>query len=144
MTSEVPDWMRNEYLSNLNANIGTNVGAPVGADYVSRGLLQQKQDWQNYYRDLGLSLTGRQPLTQAQTPATSDYMSNYTPTSVMGYTSSTYSPYASSYANMYGTNASYGLGQQKIMQDYIGMGMQGAGMFMASSIRYKKNVKLWE
>ncbi len=124
MTGQVPDWQRQQYLSNLRANLGTNIGSGIGADYTSRGLLQQNQDWQNYYRDLGLSLTGRQPLTQATTPATSDYMSNFTPATNMNYVSSTYSPYASAYANMYGTNASY---QNNMFQNYMKLGQMGAG-----------------
>jgi len=103
MDSDVPDWMRDEYLSNLSANMGTNVGAPIAADYVSRGLLQQKKDWQDYYRNLGLTLTNRSPLTQASTPNTSDYMSNYTPNSVMGFMGNTYG----TAGNIYGNQLSY-------------------------------------
>jgi len=108
MGSNVPDWQRQEYLSNLNANMGTNIGSPIGADYASLGLLQQKQDWQNYYRNLGLSITGRQPVYSATTPATSGSVtSQYSPQGVMNYNASTYSPYASAYSSMYGTNANY-------------------------------------
>jgi len=131
MDSEVPDWMRNEYLSNLNANMGTNVGAPIAADYVSRGLLQQKQDWQNYYRDLGLSLTGRQPLTQAQTPATSDYMSNYSPTSVMGYTSNNYGTYSGLYGSMYNANANVAAQGNPYFNAVAGIAGMGLGGWMS-------------
>jgi hypothetical protein len=105
MTSDVPDWMRDEYLSNLRANLGTNIGSPIAADYTSRGLLQQKQDWQNYYRDLGLSITGRQPISTATAPQTSNYMAGFTPNSVMSYNMQGYSPYVSAFTNMYNTNA---------------------------------------
>lgn len=108
MNSEVPDWMRQEYLSNLNASLGTNVGAPIAADYTSRGLLEQKKGWQDYYRNLGLSVANRQPLTQATSPGYSDYMSNYTPSASMNYQAQTYAPYVSSYSNMYSTNAQQG------------------------------------
>lgn len=66
MTGEVPQALRQQYLSNLNAQLGTNVNAPVGADYVSRGLLDQAQQYRQYYQNLGLSLAGRQPLTSLQ------------------------------------------------------------------------------
>ena len=33
MGSEVPDWMRQEYLSNLRANLGSNAGSGICADY---------------------------------------------------------------------------------------------------------------
>jgi hypothetical protein len=110
MQSEVPDWMRQEYLSNLNANLGTNVGSPIGADYASRGLMQQKQDWQNYYRNMGLSITGRQPITTAQAPQYTNQMQGYTPQSV-----------GSLGANVYGTQAGmYGnqLSNYTSMQQY--------------------------
>jgi hypothetical protein len=124
MQSNVPDWMRQEYLSNLNANLGSNAGSGIGADYASRGLLQQKQDWQSYYRDLGLSVAGRQPLTQATTPTTSDYMSNFSPNSNMNYMANTYGTYSNAYANMYGTNANY---QNNMFQNYMKLGQMGAG-----------------
>lgn len=94
MNAQVPEWMRNQYRSDLAANIGTNAGSGIGADYMSRGLLQQQMDYQNYYRDLGLSLAGRQPLSQPTSPQYSNYASNYTPNSVMGYTSQNYGTYA--------------------------------------------------
>jgi len=101
MQSQVPDWMKQEYLSNLNANMGTNAGSPIAADYVSRGLLQQKQDYQNYYRNLGLSITGRQPVYQAQQPQTTNQLSSYTPQSVLGYNSNIYGTQAGMYNTQY-------------------------------------------
>jgi hypothetical protein len=124
MTSEVPDWMRQEYLSNLRANLGTNIGSPISADYVSRGLLEQKKGWQDYYRNLGLAATGRQPLTQASTPQTSNYMSTYTPGSVMGYTANNYG----TAGGIYGSQLNYA-GQMSGQKggNYGGMGA-GLGM----------------
>lgn len=90
--TEMPDWMRKSYMSDMNANLGTNAGSPIGADYVSRGMQQQLFNQQKYYRDLGLSLAGRQPLInsgQAQ-PQTTNYASGFTPGSVMNYTQQGY------------------------------------------------------
>lgn len=64
MQAGVPDWMRQQYQSDLNAQLGTNVNAPIGGDYVSRGLLDQAQQYKNYYQNLALSVAGRQPLSQ--------------------------------------------------------------------------------
>lgn len=64
-TSDVPQEIRQQYLSNMNAQLGNNVNAPIGADYVSRGLIDQAQQYRQYYQNLGLSLAGRQPLTTA-------------------------------------------------------------------------------
>lgn len=135
INSEVPDWMKQQYQSELNANLGTNVGSGMGADYMSRGLLQQQQDWQNYYRNLGLSITGRQPIATANTPATTNQLANYTPQGVMNYNATNYGNYANAYADMYGTNqkmASQGTWWQSGLMNMAGQGLGG----MASGIGY--------
>lgn len=98
--SGVPDWAQKQYISDVNARLGTNVNSRIGADYASRGLLSQTMDWQNYYRNLGLSLANRQQLASPQS-----LTSTFNPGSIMGMNTSTYSPYASAYTNMYNTNA---------------------------------------
>jgi len=105
MSSDVPDWMKQEYLSNMNAQLGTNAGSNIGADYVSRGLLQQKQDWQNYYRNLGLSVTGRQPIYSAQSPSYTNQLQGYTPNSVLGYNSNIFGTQAGMYNTQYNAYA---------------------------------------
>jgi hypothetical protein len=97
MAEGVPEWQKEQYLSDLKANIGTNAGSGIGADYVSRGLLQQNQDWQNYYRNMSLSLSGSQPIYQANQPSTSNYMGNYSPSSVLGYQQQGYNTAMSGY-----------------------------------------------
>lgn len=64
--TQIPDWMAQQYRDQVNAQLGTNVNSPVGADYVSRGLIDQAQQYRQYYQNLGLSLAGRQPLTTTQ------------------------------------------------------------------------------
>lgn len=91
--TEMPDWMRKQYQSDMNAQLGQNVASPIGADYVSRGMQNQLFQQQKYYRDFGLSLAGRQPLSQATAPATTDYTAGYTPQSVMNYTQQGYGSY---------------------------------------------------
>lgn len=86
----VPDWMRQQYRSDLSANIGSNVGSGIGADYVSRGLLEQSQNYQNYYRNLSLSLAGRQPLAQPTQPQTGQYAQGFQPGQGLQYSASTY------------------------------------------------------
>jgi len=94
MGSEVPDWMRQEYLSNVRAQLGPQAGSPIGADYLSRGLLQQQEDWKRYYQNLGLSLTGQQSLLQPTGTTAPDMMSGYTPQSVMNQMMGGYNTYA--------------------------------------------------
>ena len=123
MSSQVPDWMQQAYRSNMSAQLGNNVNAPIGADYMSRGLLQQQQDWQRYYQNLGLSVTGRQPLTQAGTPQTSDYMSGFTPGSVMQSNNQNYG----TAAGIYGNQLSYNSNANGQMMNMIGAGIGAAG-----------------
>jgi len=148
MESGVPEWMKSQYLSDVNANLGTNVGSGVGADYVSRGLLQQQQDWQNYYRDLGLSTAGRQPLAQPSNPGYSNYASTFTPSSVAGANNQNYGNYSNAYSSMYGANAQLAGQSYSSMMNLMGSGIGaagsvGGGFAAASSIRYKTNIKLW-
>lgn len=126
MNSQVPDWMQQAYRSNVNAQLGQNAGSPIGADYMSRGLLQQQQDWQNYYRNLGLQVTQRQPLIQAQQPMTSDYMSNFNPNAIMSSNNQNYG----TAAGIYGQQLGYNTNNNQLNQKYIGMGMNTAGALL--------------
>jgi len=89
---EVPESIREQYLSNLRANLGTNIGSPIGAEYTSRQLLNLQQDWRNYYRNLALSLAEKQQLVQP--PSFQTMTGGFTPAGVMGYRASTYGTYA--------------------------------------------------
>ena len=127
MSGDVPEWMQKEYLSNRSAQLGTNVGSPVAADYQSTGLMQQKMDWQNYYRNLGLTISGRQPIGQGQAPQTANYTAGFTPGSVMDFQSSTYAPYAGAYSGMYGANAQLTASQARARGDMVGGAIGGFG-----------------
>ena len=83
--TQMPDWMRKQYQSDMNANLGTNAGSPIGADYVSRGMQEQLFNQQKYYQGLGTSLVGAQPLTQATSPQTTNYASTFTPSNLMSF-----------------------------------------------------------
>lgn len=91
--TSMPDWMRQSYLSDYNSQLGTNAGSPIGAEYTSRGMQQQLYNQQQQYRDLGLSLAGRQPLSTAQAPQYTNYMSGFTPTGVANQQQSAYNSY---------------------------------------------------
>jgi hypothetical protein len=141
MQEGIPDWMKQQYLSEKNAQLGTNAGSPIGADSLSRGLLQQNEDWKRYYQNLGLSVAGMQPLTQGSAPTTSNYTSTFTPSSILSYNSSNYSPYASAYTSMYNTNAQLSQSNPWLS---AGAGILGSTLGgWASTRRYKKNIKLW-
>jgi len=100
--TQMPDWMRQNYLNEYNSQLGTNAGSPMGAEYTSRNMQNQLFSQQQYYQNLGLSLAGRQPLTTAQSPTYTNYMSSFTPTSVATQQQNAYNsymPYWSQYAN---------------------------------------------
>jgi len=147
----VPDWMKQEYLSNMQSQLGTNVGSPIGADYVSRGLLDLNKSYQDYYRNLGLSQMGRQPIYSAQPVNYTNQLGNFTPQGVMNYNASNYGNYSNLYGNMYGTNQRAASQGNWWQQGLTGIGQAGTGglatgigyALMMSSKRYKKNIKLW-
>jgi len=93
MNAEMPQWAKDAYRNEMNANLGTNAGSPIGADYASRGMLEQQKGWQDYYTNLGLSAAGRQPLAQGGTQAQMNYMQGYQPSQALGYVSNNYSAY---------------------------------------------------
>lgn len=100
----MPDWMKKNYQSDLNANLGTNAGSPAGADYVSTGMQKQLFEQQKYYQNLGLSLAGRQPLTTAST----NWTSGMTPQSVMQSDNTNYGNYAAASRPLSRTKVSNG------------------------------------
>ena len=52
MGTELPDWARAKYLDELRSNVGTNIGSPIAGDYISRGMLEQQENWKRYYQAL--------------------------------------------------------------------------------------------
>lgn len=125
----LPDYMRNQYLDQFRAEAGTNNGSGIGADYVSRNLLNQAQTYKQYNQNLGLSLTGQQPLYQA-TQAGQQAQSigqGYNAGSALNYGASTYGNYVGAYSSMYGANAQLSANVNSINQGYAKMGLQGLG-----------------
>jgi hypothetical protein len=98
--TSMPDWMRRNYLNEYNSALGTNAGSPMGAEYTSRNMQNQLFGQQQYYQNLGLSLAGRQPLTQPQSPQYSNYTAGFTPMGVAQQQLSAYNSYMP-YLNQY-------------------------------------------
>jgi hypothetical protein len=86
--------MKQQYQSDLRAQLGTNAASGIGADYVSRNMLNQQQQYQQYYQNLGLSLAGRQPLVNAQSPTYTNQLGNYQPGQALQYTSNNYGTFS--------------------------------------------------
>jgi len=60
------DLQREEFLSNIRANLGTNAGSQIGATALARNLFSAEEGQKDKFRNLALSLSGRQPLIQPQ------------------------------------------------------------------------------
>lgn len=147
-SQELPDWAKQKYLDEMRANLGTNVGSGIGADYTSRNLLEQGKNWQDYYRNLGLSISGKQPIYSAQPVGYTNQMAAYTPQTVFGYNAQNYGNYANAYSSMYGANAQLAGQRYASNMNLIGSGIGAAGSMggaaiLASSKRFKRNITLW-
>ena len=146
-SQELPDWAKQKYLDEMRANLGTNAGSGIGADYTSRNLLEQGKNWQDYYRNLGLSISGKQPIYSAQPVGYTNQMTGYTPQTVFGYNAQNYGNYANAYSSMYGANAQLAGTKYNSMMNLIGTGIGTAGNVMGamagSSKRFKRNITLW-
>ena len=142
MNAQMPDWMQEKYRSDMAANLGSNVGSGIGADYQSTGMLQAQQGYQNYYRNLGLSLAGRQQLASPTMPQTGQYSQGFTPQTVMGNDQQGYNSFAGLYGNMYGANSGLAASQNQMQGQMMGGAMGAVGMgLMMSDVCLKENVK---
>lgn len=65
LNEPVPSSLRNQFVSNFNAELGPNVNAPIGVSERNLGLMNLQEDWKRYYQNLSLGLTGRMPVPQA-------------------------------------------------------------------------------
>ncbi len=135
MSSQLPDIFRNQVSDELKSQFGRNVAYnPLAQESYGIGMANATKNWQDYYRNMGLSLANRQPLAQGQ-PLTS----SFTPSTVVGMNSNNYGTQANLYgqqsqnywnqqnysppwANMLGTLAGAGIGAAG---NYATMGMYG-------------------
>jgi hypothetical protein len=95
-------------------------------------MITAAEGYKQQNQNLALTLTGRQPLYQANQMqpaynATQNY--NYGVTS--GFQANGYQNYSQGYSSMYRANGDMKLGMNQIYQGYAKMGMQGAGAMMA-------------
>jgi len=150
MTQPLPDWYKQNVADTLKSTFGRNlVYNPQAQEQYGLATNQAYKDWGDYYRNLGLSVGNRQPLA-----ASPNLMSSYTPAANMGFAQQGYG----TQANVYGTQSQNYWNQQNYSPPWmnmlgtvgggvgqgIGTGMGYAAMgAMMSSIRYKKNIKLW-
>jgi hypothetical protein len=110
LTQPIGDWYRQNVADTLKSQLGRNlVYNPQAQEDYGIATQQAYQDWQNYYRNLGLSWAGRQPLA-----ASPNLMSSYTPALQTQANQSSFGTQAGIYGhglnyntNMYNTNLGY-------------------------------------
>lgn len=144
MKAELPEWMKKQYLSNLYSQLGTNAGSPIAANYASTGLLSQQKQFNDYYRDLGLSVAGRQPLTSATAANTAqiqapqmqstNYMQGYQPAQSLSYQQGNYATGMNAYTSMYGSLQGYNAAQVPLEIEQERQGTLGGALFGGGSI----------
>lgn len=61
----LPDALKQQYLDQFKALAGDNVFSGSGADFVSKNLLGEDLAYRQFNQNLGLSLSGKVPLSQA-------------------------------------------------------------------------------
>ena len=125
------DSMRKQYQDQFRSEVGDNNGSGIAADYVSRGMVNQAQQYQQYNQNLGLSLIGQQPLYQAtQAGQSFNANSGYNAGSALNYGQSTYGNYVGAYSGMYGTNGRLTGGMNDFYQKLIGGGINMGASFL--------------
>lgn len=93
MQEQVPEWARMQYQDTLRSELGPNAGSGIGADYFSRNMLGMQKSWQDYYRDLALSVTQRMPLQGAVNVPGRDMTGGLSYQNIASASASNYAPY---------------------------------------------------
>lgn len=130
MDAAIPESMRTAYLDTLRSEVGPNVGSGIAGDYVSRNLINLQHDYNRYYNDLGLSLTGRLPLQQTATPAFAKSAQGFDANSAMGFNQGNYGTAANMFSNQYANNLNYSTQRRAQNFGLIGAGLGTAGSFL--------------
>jgi hypothetical protein len=107
MNGQLPDWAKQQYQSDFNAGIGSNVNAPIGVSDRNVGLLNLQKQWQDYYRNLGLSVAGRQPLQQTANPTFQNAGSSESVNPFLSYGANTYASQVAGYGHQQQNSAYY-------------------------------------
>lgn len=102
-TGEVPQAMKDQYKSDLLGQLGSNAYSGIGADYVSRNLINQQQQYQQYYQQLGLSLAGLQPTISGQAPNYTNQLAQSNPGQALSFNQGNYGIFAGANKPMLGT-----------------------------------------
>lgn len=130
ISSDLPDYLKQQYQDQFRAEVGDQNGSGIGADYVSRNMLAAGEAYKQNNQNLALTLTGRQPLYQA---SSGTYQQAYNPSATYNYGQVAnnnvqgYNAYSNAYSSMYNSNAGFQSNLNSLYQGYTKMGALGFG-----------------
>lgn len=138
--------LKNQYLDYYKSLVGDNAASGIGADYVSGNLIKADEGYRQNYYNLGLAVSGRQPLYNAAGTPTPDLTQGYNFGSVQGGLQQGYGNYSSLYGNMYNSNLNYASSNYASQLGLYGAGLGaigsiGGGFAMHSSIDFKEDIQ---
>jgi len=126
ISGSAPDWYAQQLSDTIKSQFGRNaVFNPLGQQAYASQYQSGLMDWQNYWRNMAASFSGAQPVYQSQSQT-----ANYTPSSALNYTSSTYAPYMSGFNSQQGIASQQGIYNAALPFMYMGGAgnlLQGAG-----------------
>lgn len=104
ITGNLPDILKDQFLSDLRANVGTNVGSEMGGTEIAKQLFNLGEERRQSFMNPALSLFSQLPTTTAYTPqVASTATSGFTPSTAMGYNQN----YANTLSNLYNTQMQF-------------------------------------
>lgn len=89
-TNGLSESARDMYRNQFKSLVGDQARAGIGADYVSTNLVNADQAFRQYNQNLGLSLAGRQPLTNPYQPQFTNQTGQLNMGDIMNYNGSNY------------------------------------------------------
>jgi len=100
-----PESFRNRFRDEFKANLGTNVGSPIGAEATARAVADLDEQFRANARNTALSLAGRQPLAQPQTPGFTNQLQQISPVDVLNFRSQNFNTFAQASRPLIGQNS---------------------------------------
>lgn len=94
LSGDIPQREQEAILSDLNALLGRNVSSGAGDVFRAKAFAGERFRRQQSAQNLALSLAGRQPIPQPQSPNTTQFLGSLTPGQVLGQQSNTFSTQA--------------------------------------------------
>lgn len=127
INGDLPDYLKSKYQDQFRAEVGDQNGSGIAGDYVSRNMLAAGEQYKQNSQNLALTLTGRQPLYQAnQMQPAYNATQNYNYGTTSSFQGTGYGNYSNAYSNMYSANGQYQLGMNQLTQKYIAAGVGAA------------------